>query len=192
MRLHVAVGEVQSKNVNACEDERCDRFVAARARTQRRDDLGVPHAPSLQSEVPTEMSHFDPAAGAVLEALTRGLGARRVLEIGTGTGESALWIARALPEDGMLITLERDPSCAIQARTELERAGVGQRVSVMIGDASRYLHKISGPFDLVVQHVGDAQRDAMRPRLLQLLRERGLLATTGTGEGGEIVLTMKR
>jgi predicted O-methyltransferase YrrM len=139
-----------------------------------------------------EMSHFDPAAGAVLETLTRGLGARRVLEIGTGTGEGTLWIARALPDDGLLITLERDSSRALLARAELERAGLAPRVSVMIGDAGRYLHKISGPFDLVVQHVGGASRDAMQPRLLQLLRERGLLATTSTGSGGEIVLTVKR
>jgi predicted O-methyltransferase YrrM len=139
-----------------------------------------------------EMSHFDPAAGAVLETLTRGLGARRVLEIGTGTGEGTLWIARALPEDGLLITLERDSARALLARAGLERAGVAQRVSVMIGDASRYLHKISGPFDLVVQHVSDAQRDAMQPRLLQLLRERGLLATTGARGDGNIVLTVKR
>lgn len=138
------------------------------------------------------MSQIDAAAGAVLEMLTRGVGARRVLEIGTGTGDIARWIANALPEGGMLITLERDEARAMRARAAFEEAGVAKRVSVMIGDASRYLHKISGPFDLVVQHVDAAQRDALRPRLLQLLRSRGLLATIVDTVDGEIALMVKR
>jgi len=138
------------------------------------------------------MSQTDAAAGAVLEMLRRGLEARRVLEIGTGAGDTALWIARALPADGMLITLERDEARAIRARAGFEQAGVAARVSVMIGDASRYLHKISGPFDLVVQHVDAVQRDLLRPRLLQLLRSRGLLATIVDTPDGDLALLVKR
>lgn len=137
------------------------------------------------------MSQIDQAAGDVLAMLTRGLAARRVLQIGAGTGETALCIGRALADDGMLIALERDAARGTAARSALERAGLADRVTVMIGDAARYLHKISGPFDLIVQHVDAAQRDAMRPRLLQLLRDRGLLATAA-GDSEEIVLTIKR
>jgi predicted O-methyltransferase YrrM len=138
------------------------------------------------------MNQIDPATGAVLEILTRALGARRVLEIGTGNGDTAVAIAKALPQDGMLITLERNEARALAARTELERAGVAPRASVMIGEASRYLHKISGPFDLVVQHGDRAQQEALRPRLLQLLRDGGLLASTSDAGDGAIVLLMKR
>lgn len=138
------------------------------------------------------MGQTDVATGAVLELITRGIGARRVLEIGTGTGVVALSIASALPRDGMLITLERDEARALRARDDFERAGVRERVTVMIGDVHRYLHKISGPFDLVVQHLGAEQRSALRPRLLQLLRPGGLLATEIDAADGEIALTVKR
>jgi predicted O-methyltransferase YrrM len=49
----------------------------------------------------------------------------------------------------------------------------------MIGDANRYLHKVAGPFDLVVQNAADADRAAMQPRLLALVRSGGLLVSTG-------------
>ena len=138
------------------------------------------------------MGQIDAATGEVLEMLARGLGARRVLEVGTGTGDAALRVVKALPADGMVITLERNESRAIAARSEFERAGVAPRVAVMIGDASRYLHKISGPFDLVLQHVDLDQQRVFRPRLMELLRERGLLASTRPSADGEITLTVKR
>ena len=91
----------------------------------------------------------DAQSGALLHALTRASRAARVLEIGTAIGYSGLWIATALPADGMLITLERDRARAEIARAHFDAAGVSSRVTVMIGDATQYLHKIAGPFDLI-------------------------------------------
>jgi predicted O-methyltransferase YrrM len=93
----------------------------------------------------------DPQTGALLHALVRTKPAARVLEIGTAIGYSGLWMASALPPDGMLITLERDAARAETARRHFALAGVSRQVTVMIGDATRYLHKLSGPFDLVFQ-----------------------------------------
>ena len=115
----------------------------------------------------------------LLEKLARDISARRVLEVGTGSGMSALSIARVLPADGMLITLERNATRATEARTLIATQGLANRVSVMIGDANRYLHKIAGPFDMVIQNAADAERAAMQPRLLQLLRTGGVLVATG-------------
>ena len=119
--------------------------------------------------------HYD----HLLQIVARGISASRVLEVGTGAGALALAIAGALPNDGMLITLERDAARAAQARALFAAHGVASRVSVMIGDAQRYLHKVAGPFDMVVQNAAEAERAAMRPRLLELLRHGGLLVSTG-------------
>ena len=79
----------------------------------------------------------------------------------------------------MLITLERDATRAAHARERVAAEGLANRVSVMIGDASRYLHKVAGPFDIVVQNAPDVERAAMQARLVALLRSGGLLVTTG-------------
>ena len=129
----------------------------------------------------------DAETGALLHVLTRAIGARRVLEIGTAIGYSGLWIATALPDDGMLITLESDEARAAEARRHFEAADVDDRVSVMVGDANRYLHKVAGPFDLIFQDSDKLQYEAMLPRLLDLLRPGGLLVTDNTLWNGEVV-----
>jgi predicted O-methyltransferase YrrM len=94
-----------------------------------------------------------PNQGKLLHVLARSLGARRILEIGTLGGYSAIWLARALPLDGRLITLEADPTHADMARANLTRAGLDRLVEVRIGRAVETLPRIaaekSGPFDLV-------------------------------------------
>ncbi len=121
----------------------------------------------------------------VLVATLRHAGARRVLEIGTGPGDSALAIAAALPAEGMLLTLERDAQVAGEARHRLAAAGVAAKVSVLIGDASRYLHKIAGPFDLIFQNGDPAQCDASLERLIALLRPSGILVTNNSNHGAD-------
>lgn len=129
----------------------------------------------------------DPQTGALLHALTRAAGASRVLEIGTAIGYSTLWMATALPAGGMLITLERDQERASRARAHAEAAGVGDRVTVMIGDATRYLHKIAGPFDLIFQDADKTHYEPMLPRLAALLRPGGVLVTDNMLWRGEVV-----
>lgn len=115
--------------------------------------------------------------GKALQALVRDHAVTRVLEIGTGLGGSAIWMASALPVHGHLITLERLTDRAAGARAFVDQAGLTDRVNVMIGEASRFLHKIAGPFDLVFQD-GDAdQHPALSDRLLALLVPGGRLVT---------------
>jgi predicted O-methyltransferase YrrM len=91
--------------------------------------------------------------GKFLEFLVRSSGARRVLEIGTLGGYSTLWLARALPEDGRIVTLEFDPHHAETARENLRNAGVLDRVDLRVGraiDSLQALEKAaSAPFDLI-------------------------------------------
>ncbi|MCG2624289.1 O-methyltransferase [Arthrobacter sp. I2-34] len=93
------------------------------------------------------------AQGKLLMLLARLVGARKVLEIGTLGGYSTTWLARALPEDGEVVTCEYEPHHADVARENLARAGVADRVSVRVGPALETLPRLAaeeaGPFDLV-------------------------------------------
>jgi predicted O-methyltransferase YrrM len=94
-----------------------------------------------------------PSHGKFLHLLARIQGARRILEIGTLGGYSTIWLARALPPDGRLITLEHDPKHADVASTNLARAGVADKVDIRIGRALDTLPQIAAerqaPFDLI-------------------------------------------
>ncbi|WP_437320582.1 O-methyltransferase [Sorangium sp. So ce385] len=94
-----------------------------------------------------------PNQGKLLNLLARIHGARTILEIGTLGGYSTIWLARALPEGGRLITLESEPKHAEVARANLDRAGVADRVELRLGRALDTLPKLAaegrGPFDLI-------------------------------------------
>ncbi|MFJ8440933.1 O-methyltransferase [Kitasatospora griseola] len=94
-----------------------------------------------------------PNQGKLLHLLARMQGARRILEIGTLAGYSAIWLARALPEDGALTTLEIDPAHAAVAAANLERAGLADRVEIRLGAARDTLRQLTEegvePYDLV-------------------------------------------
>ncbi|MCJ7827386.1 MAG: O-methyltransferase [Demequinaceae bacterium] len=92
-----------------------------------------------------------PTQGKFLEVLARSIGARRVLEFGTLGGYSTLWLARALPEDGVVVSLELSPEHAAVARASLDKAGVGKRVEIRVGPALDSLPGLEhdDPYDLV-------------------------------------------
>ena len=94
---------------------------------------------------------IDAEVGALLRVLATAIGATRILEIGTAIGYSGIWLAAALPPGGMLLTMEMNQERARVARENFARAGVADRVNVIIGDAERLLAKVSGPFDLIFQ-----------------------------------------
>ena len=89
------------------------------------------------------------AQGKQLHQIAWTLGARSILEVGTLGGYSAIWMARALPEDGRLVTLEIDPQHAEVARANLNAAGFGEIAEVRVGPAIETLPQLNGPFDLV-------------------------------------------
>ena len=94
-----------------------------------------------------------PAQGKMLHLFALMCGARRILEVGTLGGYSTIWLARALPEDGRIVTLEIDPHHASIARRNLDGAGVGHLVDIRVGPAIDSLDAMvaqgEGPFDLV-------------------------------------------
>lgn len=89
-----------------------------------------------------------PPQGKLLNLTARMIGARRILEVGTLGGYSAIWLARALPEGGELVTLEIDPKHAQVAKANLAHAGLSDRARVIVGPALETLPTLEGPFDL--------------------------------------------
>jgi predicted O-methyltransferase YrrM len=90
-----------------------------------------------------------PVAGKLLSLLVRISGARRVLEIGTLGGYSTIWMARAVGEQGRVVTIEAEAAHAAVARASIDAAGVGERVDIRIGRGSDVLPTLVGGFDLV-------------------------------------------
>src|SRR4051812_8800095 len=97
--------------------------------------------------------NVSPAQGKLLHLLARVQGARKILELGTLGGYSTIWLARALPPDGRLISLEVDPKRAEIARANIARAELANMVEIKVGRAADSLQKLSlegrGPFDLI-------------------------------------------
>jgi predicted O-methyltransferase YrrM len=92
-----------------------------------------------------------PPQARLLEILARSIGAKTMLEFGTLAGYSTIWLARALPEDGRLITLEADPEYAEVARKNIANAGLTELVELRVGSALDSLPGLegAGPFDFV-------------------------------------------
>jgi predicted O-methyltransferase YrrM len=102
--------------------------------------------------------------GKLLHLLARMIGARRILEIGTLGGYSTIWLGRALPADGRLVTMEIDPAAAAVARQNLTRAGLSERVDLMLAPAAESLRQLAAdkvePFDLVFIDADKASSDS--------------------------------
>ena len=97
--------------------------------------------------------HVAPNEGKFLHLLARAIGAKNILEIGTLGGYSTIWLARALAAGGKLITLEANPKHAEVARANLARAGVSEKVELILASAIETLPRLArekrGPFDLI-------------------------------------------
>jgi len=124
------------------------------------EDLFTPADAALQATLDsTEAAGLPPiqvsaTQGKLLHVIARSMAARRILEIGTLAGYSAIWLARALPAGGRLVTIELDPKHAEVARENITRAGLGDRVDIRVGRAIDILPQLAseqgsaGPFDL--------------------------------------------
>lgn len=133
-----------------------------------------------------------PGVGRLLAVLVRACAARRVLEIGTLGGYSAIWLARGLPADGSLLTLELDPRHAEVARANLADAGLADRVEVRVGRAAHLLEELidvgTEPFDLVFIDADKASYPVYLDAALALSRPGTLLVADNVVRGGEVAL----
>lgn len=129
--------------------------------------------------------------GGFLAVLARAIRARRILEIGTLFGFSAIVLARTLPEDGHLITLEASPGHARIAGDNVERAGLADRVEVRLGPALESLDRLAEetpePFDLVFVDADKRNNPRYWDWALRLTRSGGVVIVDNVVRGGRIL-----
>jgi predicted O-methyltransferase YrrM len=175
------------------EPERQERWTAV---DRYVEELLVPSDPSLDDALAANASaglpshDVSPAQGKLLFLLTRLSGARRVLEVGTLGGYSTIWLARGLPDDGRVITLERDARYAEVARANLSRAGVADRVDVRVGPALDGLATLTaddaGPFDLIFIDADKPNNPAYLRAALDLSRPGTVIVGDNVVREGEV------
>jgi predicted O-methyltransferase YrrM len=128
--------------------------------------------------------------GKLLMLLAQIRGARSILEIGTLGGYSTIWLGRALPADGRLVTLESRPSHAEVARANLERAGLSGIVDVRLGNALQTLAKLvdegAGPFDFVFLDADKANLPGYLEWSLKLSRPGTVIVADNVVRGGHV------
>nr|WP_281502930.1 O-methyltransferase [Ancylobacter crimeensis] len=132
-----------------------------------------------------------PNQGKLLMLLARMRGARRILEIGTLGGYSTIWLARALPDEGRLVTLELDPRHAEVARANLEAAGVDGKVEIRVGPALESLAALEAegdePFDLVFIDADKPNNPNYLASALRLTRAGSVIIADNVVRDGRVI-----
>ncbi|UCC85512.1 MAG: O-methyltransferase [Gemmatimonadota bacterium] len=166
--------------------EACERYVA---------DLFAPEDEVLvelrraMGEAGLPQIYISAEEGKLLQVLLRAIGARHVLELGTLGGYSAIWIGRALPPDGRLVTIEKRADRAELAREFINRAGLTDRVKVMVGEAGSLLEGLSAeaPFDAVFIDADKEGYPAYLEWSAEHVRQGGLIIADNALKGGRVV-----
>jgi len=127
-----------------------------------------------------------PNQGKLLNLMARMIGARSILEIGTLGGYSTIWLARALPPQGRLVTLEYDSKHAEVARGNIDAAGLGGLVDVRVGKALDLLPSVEGPIDLAFIDADKANNPAYFEASLKLVRPGGVIVVDNVVRGGAV------
>jgi predicted O-methyltransferase YrrM len=159
-------------------------------------DLLLPPDPALDAALEASAAAglpphgVSPAQGKLLQLLALMQGARAILEIGTLGGYSTIWLARALPAGGRLITLEADPGYAAVARANIARAGLADVVEVRVGRALDTLPLLAaerlGPFDLIFIDADKRSNPEYLGWALELSRPGSAIVADNVVRGGAV------
>ncbi len=161
------------------EEQLLEADPALQAALQASADAGLP---------PIALS---PAQGKLLHLLARMLGARRILELGTLGAYSTIWLARALPPDGELVTLELNPHYAEIATANADRAGLAGLIRITVGPARDSLRTLidehAGPFDMVFIDADKQSTPEYFQLALELVRPGSVIVTDNVVRDGALV-----
>ena len=158
-------------------------------------DLLLPSDPALAAALEASAAaglpsiQVSPTQGKLLHLLAMSLGARKILELGTLGGYSTIWMARALPAGGRLITLEADAKHAEVARANIARAGLANVVDLRLGRAQETLPKLAdeAPFDLIFIDADKTGYPEYFQWAMKLTRRGSVIIADNVVRKGEIV-----
>lgn len=150
-------------------------------------DPALDRALKAQDDAGIAAINVSPGQGKLLYILARSINAKRILEIGTLGGYSAIWMARALPANGKLITLEINPETAEVARSNIAAAGLTDRIEIRVGPALQTMARLKGPFDLVFIDANKDQNTDYFHRALELTRPGSLIIVDNVIRSGRIL-----
>jgi predicted O-methyltransferase YrrM len=131
--------------------------------------------------------HVSPGQAKLIYLMAKMIGAKRILEIGTLGGYSTVWLARALPQDGELISLELNSAHVKVAQETLADAGFADRCKVIEGKALDALGAMEGPFDLVFIDANKDSYPAYLQHAVRLLRPGGLILADNVVREGKVM-----
>ena len=166
-------------------DERIEEY--AERHSTAPDPLLAELAEETRATMSAPQMLTGPVEGRFLELLVHASGARRILEIGTFTGFSALSMAAALPDDGRIDTLDVEPRHAEVAQRYFDRSPHGSKITLHLGPALETLERLEGTFDLVFVDADKDNYDAYYEAALPRLSERGLIAIDNTLWSGRVL-----
>ena len=154
----------------------------------------VGHDADLESAVAEQNSaglpaiEVAPVSGKLLHLLVRISGARRVLEIGTLGAYSTIWMARGIPDEGRVVTIEAEPANAAIARANLDRAGVGGKVDIRVGRGDEVLPTLQDepPFDFVFIDADKESNTIYIDWAARLGHPGTVVVVDNIGRGGEV------
>ena len=165
-----------------------DNYIVA---TLLPDDPILDEAVRASDEAGLPSIQVSPPQGRFMFILARVQGARRILEIGTLGGYSTIWLGRALPTDGKLITMEIDAKHAEVARANIDRAGLADKVTVRNGDAHDLLpdleRQIDAPFDLTFIDADKASIPFYFESALRMSRPGSLILVDNVVRDGAVI-----
>ncbi|MHB8437946.1 MAG: O-methyltransferase [Acidimicrobiales bacterium] len=161
------------------------------------NSLFVPPDPALDGAIEASTAaglpaiNVAPNQGKFLHLLARLCGARRILEVGTLGGYSSIWLARAVPADGIVVTLEIDPKHAEVAEANIERAGLTHKVSIRLGPAVESLSALRAeapePFDMVFIDADKQSNAQYFQAALALTRPGSLIVVDNVVRAGSVI-----
>lgn len=152
------------------------------------EDAALQQARSARERAGMPAIAVPPETGRFLQVLLTAIGARRVLEIGTLGGTSAIWMARAMGSIGRIVSLEIDPAHAAVARSVLADAGLGERVEIRVGRALDLLPTLAAAsFDAAFLDADKESLPAYLEAALRLVRPGGLVIADNALRAGRVL-----
>jgi len=152
-------------------------------------DAALEGAIARQDEAGLPDQAVPPSQGKLLYLLAKTINAKRILEVGTLGGYSTIWMAKALPDDGKIVTLEVNEKHAAVAMENFQAAGVASKVDVIVGAAAETIKTLQPFFDLAFIDADKTSNTTYFKEAERLVRSGGIIIVDNVVRGGKVALS---